>query len=584
MSDVGDVWEKVIGSTTIRPNRLLLWARLLGVTTHEARWEEELAASRSRYTELKALHRKESDVRKFDPQFCNPLARNADNPFQKIQANEQLMQEIWKDVERTYPEEELFQSNKSRHCMQTILFHWCKACNPGKAAESYRQGMNELVAVCYFVTVRGTNELCGEEHNEADAFSLFSALMESGLRDMFAIVLEKKGGPDIGQKALSRAPAARPQSAVLARCDHIFGTILAKVDSQLHRHLRDNSIEPQLFMLRWLRLLFCREFPLTETIALWTSILSDSQLADGQPLLYVNKTGPGTEGIAVAQAASKALPLVDYMAVALMTSQRHKLLGSDEINCLQSLMKYSPSESIQQLVSRAKQLRSAPRTSQTQQPPAKLPSAAPLPVQKVTTSPVQRPSYDHVDLFGEDELTNGKPDHQTQVQQLSRRVTQLEQEKVALAAKAKQFVASKTDELKSKIVDLEARLSEATARQADGDHSESFRDMEAQLAQAKAVPAQLNRQVQQLSGQIEELEAAVANAQAAKASAESVAQDALQKVAVATQEVSVLTSKNQELENHVANQAEEIKELKRKILESAVTAPVSYAELEASEL
>ena len=38
------------------------------------------------------------------------------------------MNEIWKDVERTYPEKDLFQNDASRKCIQMVLYHWCKEC------------------------------------------------------------------------------------------------------------------------------------------------------------------------------------------------------------------------------------------------------------------------------------------------------------------------------------------------------------------------------------------------------------------------------------------------------------------------
>eukprot|EP00913_Durusdinium_trenchii_P017764 g16691.t1 len=166
----------------LRPLRRLAWIKLLGVVNGESldAWAEQLQAHRQQYRQLEVEYRKETDVKAADPKLCNPLSRSADNPYLKIQVNEELLKEIWKDVERTFPECEFLSSPESRKVLQRILFHWCRAKNPSRAAsESYRQGMNELAAVLYSVMkqceFKGSDSealgarLCGSSHNEAAA-------------------------------------------------------------------------------------------------------------------------------------------------------------------------------------------------------------------------------------------------------------------------------------------------------------------------------------------------------------------------------------------------------------------------------
>jgi TBC1 domain family protein 5 len=50
-------------------------------------------------------------------------------------------------------------------------------------------------------------------------------------------------------------------SEVQAACNRIFRT-LGAVDAPMHAHLTQLGVEPQLFLLRWLRVLFSREFHL----------------------------------------------------------------------------------------------------------------------------------------------------------------------------------------------------------------------------------------------------------------------------------------------------------------------------------
>ncbi len=65
-----------------------------------------------------------------------------------------------------------------------------------------------------------------------------------------------------------RTPAtARPRlmtpsltdSSLVRRLDHIQGQLLARFDPALNRHLTDIGVEPSMYLLRWLRLVFARE-------------------------------------------------------------------------------------------------------------------------------------------------------------------------------------------------------------------------------------------------------------------------------------------------------------------------------------
>jgi len=353
--------------------RRLAWAQLLHVVKGNdvAAWVEELKVQRRQYRELVEQHQQELDVKKFDASIANPLSRNAANPFLKKQANDELLQEIEKDIERTYPEVPLLQDERSRRAMQQVLFHWCKANNPAKdASESYRQGMNELVAVLYFAVRSGefagasspAADLCGSAHSEADTFALFSSLMEAGLREMFAVEKGKKtpAKSPIGElpvpRSLGPPERGRPQSAILARCAFIFDVLLKALDEPLHRRIQQHGIEPQIFLLRWLRLLFCREFHLEDTLVIWDAIFADSFESPGLGSLKYAKGGGNVAERA--EAASMALPLVDYTAVAMLMFVRQDLMTSDESDCLQRLLKFPPVESVRSFTELAARLRS----------------------------------------------------------------------------------------------------------------------------------------------------------------------------------------------------------------------------------
>ena len=58
--------------------------------------------------------------------------------------------------------------------------------------------------------------------------------------------------------------AAAPPSPLLLKCNHIQSVLLASADPPLASRLHELNVEPQMYLLRWLRLLFGREFHLED--------------------------------------------------------------------------------------------------------------------------------------------------------------------------------------------------------------------------------------------------------------------------------------------------------------------------------
>lgn len=92
------------------------------------------------------------------------------------------------------------------------------------------------------------------------------------------------GGDDTSDSVRFRATIPwHFQSPIVKKCRYIQNTVLQKCDPQLHQFLQKMNIEPQLYMLRWVRLLLGREFHLDDLLILWDAIFSystDLQLVD----------------------------------------------------------------------------------------------------------------------------------------------------------------------------------------------------------------------------------------------------------------------------------------------------------------
>lgn len=600
----------------VRPLRRLLWAKFFKVVSGNniEEWLTQLESQRAQYKELKESHRKENDIRKADPSICNPLSKSQDNPLLKLQASKDLLEEIWKDIERTYSEMDMFQNDKVRKCMQQVLFHWCKSCNPATdPSESYRQGMNELVALCMYVIVQGQysgineeglcGQLCSEAHNESDLYILFSALMEyGGLREMFEVVKAKPAKAfDMGESALRgvRAAPQQTRSAILARCDHIYNTILKKLDSDLHSFLVRNGVEPQIFMLRWLRLLFCREFSLDDTLALWTHIFVDSQQASADnPLMkYNRKPGKGSEGVAVAEASSAALPLVDFFAAAMIMYLKSQLLEEGD-NCLTVLMR-PEFHNVGKLVELARQFRSGsgptaatptaavsapapakshpPEVSRTASPEVKAAAVSTLappriepPAVSRETSPAKQAT---AELLAPKEFPDGSL--ATQLADLRRKVEKLEQEKVAIATKGREFIAKKTAEFNAKVAELEQR---AVGGSAEGSGTA---ELQTRIAELEAALTNALQSVEvkeaELNDVKEEAKRHIADVTAAAEAAEREKLAALEQLAHATGAAEAAEKEKLAALDQLAAANDEVAALKKQLAE-AVSKPEAVSE------
>jgi len=112
---------------------------------------------------------------------------------------------------------------------------------------------------------------------------------------------------------------------VVVKCKYIQNTIVLEKDPQLYHHLTRLKVEPHLYMLRWIRLLFGREFHLQDLFIMWDALF----------------------------AHSKELNLVDYICTAMLIYIRYQLLDKDYTACLKRLFKYPPVEDVHLFVEKA---------------------------------------------------------------------------------------------------------------------------------------------------------------------------------------------------------------------------------------
>jgi TBC1 domain family protein 5 len=166
---------------------------------------------------------------------------------------------------------------------------------------------------------------CDARYLEHDAAALFGAVMSGA---------DASGdSPGLGL-SLYYEDATPTRPAPIHAALHRIWAALAAVDAPLHAHLTAAGVEPQLFMLKWLRLLFGREFHFDDVIALWDALIAASY--DG----HAAGTRPGE--------------MIEAMSCAMILFLRPDLMAARDFGgCLRRLQKFPPVEHVGAIVERA---------------------------------------------------------------------------------------------------------------------------------------------------------------------------------------------------------------------------------------
>eukprot|EP00033_Pygsuia_biforma_P005300 GCRY01005839.1.p1 GENE.GCRY01005839.1~~GCRY01005839.1.p1 ORF type:complete len:422 (-),score=84.33 GCRY01005839.1:474-1739(-) len=202
----------------------------------------------------------------------HPLSLDENSTWKTYFKDQEILEEIKKDVHRTLPDFHFFRNAAAEHdgadrithvshgveeeegntphyiSLRNILFIYAKL-NPGIR---YVQGMNELLGPIYYIFA--TDGESGPEEAEADAFFCFTNLMANHM-DLFIKTLD------------------RSQTGVTAALDRVMEQ-LRLLDPHLHRNMTSKGLNPQFFSFRWLTLLMAQDFPLPDVLRLWDSLLS----------------------------------------------------------------------------------------------------------------------------------------------------------------------------------------------------------------------------------------------------------------------------------------------------------------------
>ncbi|XP_017337721.1 TBC1 domain family member 5 isoform X2 [Ictalurus punctatus] len=326
--------------------RSICWKLYLEVLPEDkSQWIKKTKEHRDHYEQIKERHitnpRKAAGQQ--DLVVNNPLSQDEGSLWNKFFQDKELRGMIKQDVLRTFPEMRFFQEDDVRTKLTDILFCYARE----NEQLLYKQGMHELLAPIVFVlhtdhqafqhaseTGSPSKEMMvvlDPKFHEHDAYAMFVQLMETAEPWFSSFEREVRKGKE---EMLTSIPFARPQDcgpsvAIVTKVNRIQDQLVKKHDIELHMHLNRLEIAPQIYGIRWVRLLFGREFPLQDLLVVWDALLADSITLD----------------------------LVDYVFVAMLLYIRDALIASSFQTCLGLLMHYPPVGDIHALLHKALFLR-----------------------------------------------------------------------------------------------------------------------------------------------------------------------------------------------------------------------------------
>ncbi|EGZ16004.1 hypothetical protein PHYSODRAFT_316113 [Phytophthora sojae] len=352
------------------------WAAALGLRG------DVLAAQRERYERLKQHLVFQIDAAGItDPLSAIAAATDAassshdhghDHSWSQYFTDEGLLEEINTDLDRLFPagNEGFFQNEIYLSTLRHVLFVWCRL-HPDVA---YRQGMHDVVAVVLYAFLQDQEEQETEvieekklrQHAEADTFLVFEAVMLF-LKPFYEIVKTRPEAPtgsaardgsrlfdnftlkenDAGNAAYGlQTRDGGKQPALHRLCHHVQYELLQQKDPQLYYHLQNLEIVPETYCLRWIRLLFAREYALKELLCIWDAMILDAS-REAIDFPKINMTDKSDNDLLQLpklvtkneDASWIGFPLLRYICVARLLQMSSLLRQSDNTGCLRLLMR-----------------------------------------------------------------------------------------------------------------------------------------------------------------------------------------------------------------------------------------------------
>ncbi|KAL9991551.1 putative Rab-GTPase-TBC domain-containing protein [Helianthus debilis subsp. tardiflorus] len=337
----------------------------------------------------------------------NPLSQNPDSMWGQFFHKAELERTVDQDLSRLYPEHgSYFQTPERQGVLRRILLLWCiRHPNYG-----YRQGMHELLAPLLYVLqadlerlsevrklykdyftdnfdglslnvtdLSYNSDLEKDEDNMgiqkdmvkvhhlneldpkiqtiisfSDAYGaegelgivLSEKFIEHDAYSMFDVLMNGDEGAVAMANFFSQFPSPENGLPPVLEASSALYRLLSTVDFSLYTHLVELGVEPQYFALRWLRVLFGREFALADLLVIWDEIfaLDNTKLKKEKEVTFnVFNSLRGA--------------FISALAVSMILYLRSSLLATENAtSCLQRLLNFPEDVNLRKLLTKAKSL------------------------------------------------------------------------------------------------------------------------------------------------------------------------------------------------------------------------------------
>ena len=191
------------------------------------------------------------------------------------------------------PENPYFREPNTQAMLLDILFIFCKL----KRDIGYRQGMHEVLAPILWVISRDAidfQSFTNASRKEAKSDDLILACfdpkyVEHDAFTLYGIVMQTvKSFYETGSTSQPTTLTPMGSSLIVERSQRIHGEYLRRIDPELSEHLTAIEVLPQIFLIRWIRLLFGREFPLDDVLSLWDVLFAEDPTLNLVDLICVS--------------------------------------------------------------------------------------------------------------------------------------------------------------------------------------------------------------------------------------------------------------------------------------------------------
>ena len=324
------------------------------IKQHNYFTEEE---SKSKNMQIKYTKTKEEQFKRINSFMYKPFREE-----------KEIKKLIELDLSRTFQELSLFHDEKIKNMLAHILFLW----NKENSELGYQQGMNDILSIIflsiypYYFKNNNKNNFKienikdkdkeniidnaeniylffhDEDELESDLFILFNSVMKKGIKSLYEYDFESKEDQiDFIKKHILfkneyNYDNEELDSPLNLRCTMIIKEKLKILDIELYNHFNKIGLDCTIFLQRWLKCVFNREFELKDILIIWDAVFSTPDMKKGNNLIKI-----------------------DIIALSMILRIRNILLLCDQNQCFMILLQYPRIESILELIIFADKLQEA---------------------------------------------------------------------------------------------------------------------------------------------------------------------------------------------------------------------------------